>query len=590
MNPIEKPASPEAIAPYAFFPPKPFPGFLARWVLITAPLLVLLMMGKTGIAQVTAVYSDYGGYWTSSSTSINPVKPDNSHNLLGFTWNGTTYSTGVNDAVLTSHGISFTAQSFRAFPVSTVPNTESGFYFVMLGQLYDGLNNAVDNSSTSPFPANPTGAQLAGFLTDGVKGLNLGTGLANIPAGSVLRFDLSTNGLSLSAINDGKPDIFVTEEASPSSSSPDILEFVDAGGNIVGNALSIVTSSFPQVGNWQADFYDLTSQQSSSTYINQARPMAFYAADLSAFGITAANYKNAVALLYEPNGTSDPAFLAFSEPSISVATQLTLTAQPASYINSVVVSPSPAVQVRDGLGQNISQAGIPVTVSVQSGSATLSGTTTVNTDASGLATFSNLQIFGTGTITLAFSSTSLNTAVTGNITTVVLPLNWLSFTAQTQDQNVLLRWSTTGELDTRDFVVEHSIDGITWQPIGTVPASGGDTSVNTYQYLHSNPGIGRHDYRILQRDRDGNGEYSTVAVVSVSEAPAMVRLYPNPVVDGLLNIQLQRAATASLFDNSGKLVLQKQLSAGLQQLDLHGLPKGVYCLRIDANATAIALF
>jgi hypothetical protein len=535
---------------------------------------------KTGAhAQVTAIYSDYGGFWTSSTTSLNAVKPDNNHNLLGFTWNGTTYSTGVNDATLTSHSVAFTPLSFRAFPIDSVPNTAGGSYFVMLGQLYDGVNNGT-NSSPTPFPANPSGAQLATFLTDGVKGLDLGTGLANIPAGSVLRFNLSSNGISLAAINDGKPDIFVTEEATTSASSPDLFKFVDISGNTVGNVLNVVTSSLPQLGNWMCDFYDLTAQQTMLSFIDQVRPLAYYAADLSAFGITPANYMNAVALIYIPNGQSDPAFLAFNEPSISVSTQLSFTAQPTSYTNSIVLSPVPAIQVRDGLGTIINQAGIPVTASIASGTGTLAGTLTVNTNASGVATFSDLSVSGSGNISVQFSSTSLQPVVTGSLSPIILPLNWLSFTGEVVKAGVLLQWSTTDERNTKDFVIQHSVEGSAWQGIGTLPAAGSQ-SINNYQYTDGSPGKGPNYYRLLQRDLDGNDTYSTTVLVSTPGVMSLVVLYPNPVTTGLLNISLQQAASVTLYNNNGEPVLRKQLTAGLQQLNVQGLPKGMYSLTVD---------
>ncbi len=554
----------------------------------TILLLLFLLSEIIANGQVTAVYSDYGGYWSTSSSSMSSTKPDKSHNLLAFTWNGTTYSTGVSDAVLTSHGVSYTPCSFRAFPINSVPNSTGSFYFVMLGQKYDGIDNGVDNSATAPFPANPSGSVLAGFLTDGIKGLDLGTGLANIPAGSVLRFDLSTNGLTAGAIGDGIPDIFVTEEASPSSSSPDYFKFVDASGNTVGNVVSLTTSSLPQVGSWQADFYDLNSTQVSSTYINQPRPMAFYAADLSAFGINASNYMNAVAFVYQPNGTSDPAFIAFNEPSISVSTQLTLTSQPSTYVSSAVLSPVPVIQVRDGLGQAIRQAGIPVTAAIQSGSGVLGGTLTVNTDANGVANFTNLTITGSGAVTLAFSSASLNKALSGNINGSVLALSWVSFTAGNTKEGVELKWETANEAGRKDFLVLRSADGTAWHCIDTMPAAGATGQENLYHYTDRLPLAGKAFYRIMQRDLDGHGSYSVI-VQTEGNAFGAGSFFPNPVIDGICYVRLSQRSIVKLFSPEGKLIKQAVLPPGVQSFDVHGLPGGSYIIRTGKNAFVLLI-
>ena len=64
----------------------------------------------------------------------------------------------------------------------------------------------------------------------------------------------------------------------------------------------------------------------------------------------------------------------------------------------------------------MSQAGVPVTVSVASGTATLSGTLTVNTNSNGRATFSGLTLSGVvGAHTLRFSSPGLTDVVSATI-------------------------------------------------------------------------------------------------------------------------------------------------------------------------------
>jgi hypothetical protein len=66
--------------------------------------------------SVSEIITDYNGYYKTASAAPNPVKPDNSHHLLSFAFNGTRYSTGVNDALLSSHGETFTPAGFTAYP------------------------------------------------------------------------------------------------------------------------------------------------------------------------------------------------------------------------------------------------------------------------------------------------------------------------------------------------------------------------------------------------------------------------------------------------------------------------------------------
>ena len=395
---------------------------LARRLRVTIFVISLQLASITASSQgvISRIYTDFNNFWTSSIASNSLIKPNNSHHLLAFTWGSRTFSTGVNDARLTANAVSFLPKSFRAFPINSIA-TGGGSNYVALGQLYDGIDSGI--STPAPFPTPATGAIAASMLTDGIRGLNLGTGVANIPAGA-LTFVLSEVGIDPSAINDSIPDVVVTQIAQPSSTL-DKIYFVDASGNTVGIKLSIDhTLPNSAVGTWTPDFYTLTG---GAGIIKSDRNLILWGADLSSFGITTANVATAVALKYELSGTSDVAFVAYNVPSISIATELVLTTQPnssvvaacCSNINSGAFATAPVIQVQDGAGHNIAQAGTLVTATVASGPTgygALGGTTVVTTNASGQATFSNLIMPCTpGQYTLRFTSSSLDPGTSATV-------------------------------------------------------------------------------------------------------------------------------------------------------------------------------
>jgi hypothetical protein len=395
--------------------------------------------------NVTGVQTDFNGFWSSSSTAINAVKPNNSHNLLAFTWNGTTFSTGVNDAKLILNGVNFTAKDFRAFPI-TIINTGGSSNYLTFGERYDGVANGASNPAPFPLPA--TGGVAASFLTDGVKGLDIGTGIANVPVGPV-RFNFSSQGVTSSAINDGIPDVLVTQIAQPSASSLDKIYFVNAAGLTVGSQLTINHDAIDPVGNWSADFYNFNG---TIGITNSDRPLRLWAADLSSFGITAENVNTAVALIYEMGGNSDVAFVAFNVPSISVATQLGITTQPSTNTvpsccnntGSSALNTQPTVQIRDGAGNAIAQSGVLVTATITSGPAgygALTGTTIVTTNAAGQAVFTNLGLpCQEGNYTLTFTAGNLTTAA-ANIITVAKPVYYPKHSG-INNLSSLSNWST----------------------------------------------------------------------------------------------------------------------------------------------------
>lgn len=255
---------------------------------------------------VSEIITTYNTYFKSSTTAINPVKPDNSHDLLAFTFNGARYSTGVNDVLLSSHGDAFVPEIFKALPLGSITGSVTSNTKLALGQLYDG----VDNGASNPAPAN----NLALYLTDGVNGLNLGTGIANLPKGDLT---FSVTNINPAAIGDGIPDILVTQIADPSS-GVDNYVLVDGSGNTVGTSQNISFSGIDAVANWTADFYEASTNPATLTsgFTKTDRPLRLWAADYSYFGITAANYTSVKKLIIHLNGNSDMAFVAYNFASV----------------------------------------------------------------------------------------------------------------------------------------------------------------------------------------------------------------------------------------------------------------------------------
>ena len=75
-----------------------------------------------------------------------------------------------------------------------------------------------------------------------------------------------------------------------------------------------------------------------------------------------------------------------------VGSQLGFTTQPSDTVTNQTMTPAVVVQIQDSDGAAAASNGVPITLSLFSGTATLSGTTTQNTDATGKATFNDLSL------------------------------------------------------------------------------------------------------------------------------------------------------------------------------------------------------
>src|SRR5207302_1906912 len=102
------------------------------------------------------------------------------------------------------------------------------------------------------------------------------------------------------------------------------------------------------------------------------------------------------------------------------ATRLAIATQPSGTVQSgIAFQQQPVIQLQDGSGNPVKQAGIAVGVRIASGGGTLGGATSATTDTAGQAVFTNVSIAGTvGPRTLRFGSAGLDsvTSATVNVT------------------------------------------------------------------------------------------------------------------------------------------------------------------------------
>lgn len=277
-------------------------------------IVFIFTISVSDAQQVSGIITDYNAYWKSSVTSVNALKPNDSHNLLAFTYNGVQYSTGVNDQVLTNHAENFVAGDFWALPVEGITGNISGNTKVGWGELKDGVHNGMGNSHRPEM-------NIPQYLTDGIKGLDLGTGIANLPHGNLTFF---VSNIKPANIGDGIPDILVTQIADPGGST-DRYSLIDAAGNTVGNRMDIAFNNIAPLANWTADFYEPASGILTTLipgFTNTDRPLRLWAADLSEFGITAANYQSVLKFKVELSGNSDLAFAAYNSKTMNLTSIL----------------------------------------------------------------------------------------------------------------------------------------------------------------------------------------------------------------------------------------------------------------------------
>jgi hypothetical protein len=169
-----------------------------------------------------------------------------------------------------------------------------------------------------------------------------------------------------------------------------IIQLQDAGGADLGQSGVEVTASIATgTGTLGGDLTQTTNANGEATFT-----------DLSITGPTG-SYTLRFTAPDVNQALSEPISIAAAAGSIVITTN-----PPVSALDKEVFAAAaqPAVQVKDGSGNPVN--GTEVTARIRSGSGSLEGATTATTNASGVATFGDLGIAGTGDHTLEFAAGS----------------------------------------------------------------------------------------------------------------------------------------------------------------------------------------
>lgn len=164
---------------------------------------------------------------------------------------------------------------------------------------------------------------------------------------------------------------------------------------------------------------------------------------------------------------------------------------------------------------------------------------------------------------------------------IILPLDWLGFTAMNCSDNVCLRWETANEQNTSHFEVERSIDGSNFTKIGT-QASHNTPGEHSYSATDYAPANGLNFYRIKQVDRDGVYSYSSIASIRIN-SKELLTITPNPANNFIVLNGISKAKTVSIYNMEGKLLNQWSNVNGNQQLNIANLRPGIFIIKVLLN-------
>ncbi len=184
---------------------------------------------------------------------------------------------------------------------------------------------------------------------------------------------------------------------------------------------------------------------------------------------------------------------------------------------------------------------------------------------------------------------------------VTLPVELITFTGElNSDNQVLLSWRTATEKNNDFFTVERSVNGLTFEAIGTVSGNGTSSQPHDYTFTDPSPAEGTNYYRLRQTDFNGRSEtFNIVAVDYITdEGECVLSVHPNPCVEQcIINFSgcpsdKDGTILVEMIDANGAMVsssVHQQASDGsfTMQIDTgNNLKPGMYIIRGTSSKTS----
>lgn len=162
-----------------------------------------------------------------------------------------------------------------------------------------------------------------------------------------------------------------------------------------------------------------------------------------------------------------------------------------------------------------------------------------------------------------------------------MPVVLTDFLARKEGNTALLNWTTTSETQSDRFEIEHSLNGKSWDVVGTIDAKGESDALVTYQYVHINPVTGSENlYRLKMIDADETFAYSKIRSLKF-KSDVDLNIFPNPSSE-VIQIKINDWHKVKYVEliNASAVKVYSAGPALTQKVDVSKLNPGMYYLKI----------
>jgi len=227
------------------------------------------------------------------------------------------------------------------------------------------------------------------------------------------------------------------------------------------------------------------------------------------------------------------------------------------------------------------------------------------------------RMLAPGTYSFYFSADghypqTINNVVVNNFQTTILdvelipnfvPVELISFTAESEGDDVILNWQTATEANNSGFEILRCAqnDRMGWKTIGYKQGNGTTTEPMSYTFTDENIDPDSYQYRLKQIDFDGSFTYSDIIEVEVNSLTefALEQNYPNPfnpttkikftipsvIASGTKQSQLVTLKVYDILGNEVATLVNEEKQAGSYEVewDASKIPSGVYFYQLKSG-------
>jgi predicted esterase len=212
-------------------------------------------------------------------------------------------------------------------------------------------------------------------------------------------------------------------------------------------------------------------------------------------------------------------------------------------------------------------------------------------------TIANPEVFNLGSGVYKFELEATDNLGAKNKDTVtiiessmVLGAKLLSFTGKANGDVNVLTWTTATEFMNKQFEIERSVDGKTFELIGVRKGYNASSEQKRYSFVDAEAITSTTFYRLKQISTNGKYQYSSIITINKKQIENEVNCYPNPAKN-TINIQLTGGSVSRivtrLYDITGKMIESTEHDkTSILKLDISRLIKGLYILEVQLDDRA----